>query len=374
MITWQNLALLVFSYIIVPRLTFLPSQIHTLLIIIGPFVFPKVLQLFSTSRAVSQSVPVRPAPKKIQRALNLLFASVATWLVLSLPHLAPENVFMKTGSRLQIEANTLFARLGSLRELGEADEKLRERFTTLGTNKLLYLAFGPDTLLNCIWCTASDGSSDQRNYFTYGLPQLLMPHIAHLVVLGLATSSLVGPEGSRFRIHATIAGLVLMVSEAWYLGTYDITMNKRARALQDIDFVHWRLRIYRYISFAVVDGVLGAILWLTSTNRWLARPPSLAHRLEATTRVAQETVNKLRALGLVNNSVYRDPTLRRVREDYWHTEGQVMSETVQDEEVVKHINNALGKMDMKGLEGRVGEVADEIVAAIDGLRGNQVGM
>ncbi|KAF1960477.1 hypothetical protein CC80DRAFT_489606 [Byssothecium circinans] len=372
MFSWQNIVLLIFSYVIVPRLTFLPAQLHTLLIIFGPFVLPKVIQLFNTSRAVSRSIPVRPTPPKVQRALNLLFASVVVYLVLSLPRFSPENVFMKTGSRLQIEANTLFSRLSALRELDEDDGRLRERFATLPSNKLLYLAFGPDTLLNCIWCTTSEGGKDQLNYFLYSLPKLLIPHLAHLVVLGLSTSSLVGPEGSRFRIHATIAGLVLMVSEAWYLGTYDLSLNRRARVLQDIDFVHWKLRIYRYISFVVVDSVLGAVLWLTSTNRWLAKPPSMAQRLESATKSAEDTLNKLRALGLVNNSVHRDPALRHMRNSYWETEGQIMSETVQDEEVMEPMNRALAQLDMEGLKGRVGEVADGIVAAIDGLRGSQV--
>jgi hypothetical protein len=372
MFSWQSIALLIFSYVVVPRLTFLPSQVHTLLIIFGPFVFPRILQLFTTSTAAASRVPIRPIPPKVQQALNLLFVSIVACCVLSLPKFSSENVFMKTGSRLQIEPSVLFTRLATLRELGPEDEKLRASFATLPSNKLLYLAFGPDTLLNCIWCTTAEGTNDRMHYFYYALPQLLAPHIAHLAVLGLATSSLVGPEGSRFRIHATIAGLVLMISEAWYLGTYDIAVNKRAKTLQEIDFVHWKLRIGRYIGFAIADLALGAMLWLTSTNRWLARPPSMAQRIEATTKDAEETQNKLRALGLINNSVYRDPTLRRVRDNYWHTEGQVMAETVQDEEVMSSINRTIGALDMQGLEGRVTEVADGIVNAVDGLGESRV--
>ena len=68
----------------------------------------------------------------------------------------------------------------------------------------------------------------------------------------------------------------------------------------------------------------------------------------------------------------RDQKLRAVREDYWHTEGQVMAETIQDEEVVGHINNALAKLDMTSLEERVGGIADGIVSAVDGLRTSQI--
>ena len=371
MFNWQNIVLVVISYGVIPRLTFLPKNVHTLLIVFGPFLFPRLINLFNTSRAAGRSVPVRPAPKKVQRALNLLFLSTVVCLVLSLPQFAPENIFLKTQSRLQIESNVLFTRLRLLRPLTDDDERLGEKFAASGTNKLLYLAFGPDSVLNCSWCTTPNGASDTKNYLLYSLPKMLNPHTAHLAVLGLTTSSLVGPEGSRFRIHATIAGLALLISETWYLATYDITQNKRAKVLGELDFVHWRMRVLRYVSFALVDAALGVVLWLTSTNRWLAKPESIAQRLESTTRTAEETLHKLRALGLLNNAVYRDPGLRGVKDEYWKTEGQVMAETVQEEEVMQQINKTISSMDLGTLEGRVGEVADGILSAIDGLGPSQ---
>jgi hypothetical protein len=238
-------------------------------------------------------------------------------------------------------------------------------------NKLLYLAYGPDTLLNCVWCTTADGS-DQQNYFLYSLPKIVTPHIFQLAVLGLATSSLIGSEGSRFRTHATIAGMLMMVVELWYMGTYDILPNRRAVLFQDIDSAYWRVRFLRYIAFALVDMGLAFVLWATSTNRWLAKPVSIAERIETTTRTAEETFNKMRALGLLTNSVNRDPALRGVREEYWRTEGQITAEVVQDEAVTEQINAAISKMNFSELEGRVGVVADGILRGIDGLRTSQV--
>jgi len=179
---------------------------------------------------------------------------------------------------------------------------------------------------------------------------------------------LVGTEGSRFRTHATMLGLATLIGETWYMGTYDITANKRAKFLQDIDSVYWRIRFLRYIMFAVQDIGMAFVLWATSTNRWLAKPISIAERLEMATRVSEETLNRMRGLGLIINSVNRDPALRGVKEDYWRTEGQVMSETIQEEAVLEQINTAISKMDFNGLEGRVGEVADGILQGIDGLR------
>ena len=370
MINKQSIILFFVSYVLVPRLTFLPKSVHTLLTVFGPFLLPWLINQFNTARATSRSVPVRPVPPKVQRALNLLFVSALGCLVLSLPYFAPENIFLKTGSRLQIEGNVLFTRLKLLRPLTAEDEVLRTKLSGSGQNKLYYLAYGPDSLINCVWCSTTE-RDDAPNYLYYTLPKIIAPHILQLAVLGLATSSLVGSEGSRFRIPATIAGLALLVVETWYLATYDVSANKRAKTLQEIDFVYWRLRFLRFFSFAVTDGIFAAVLWATSTNRWLAKSISIAERLETSTRQAEDTLHKLRALGLLTNSINRDPALRGVREEYWRTEGQVMAETVQEQEVMEQINMAITRLDFASLQNRVSEVADGIMSGIDGLKASQ---
>ena len=363
----RSIVLLVISYVVIPRLTFLPQNVHSLLILFGPFLLPRLADWFNTARATSRSVPIRPTPPRVQNALNVLFVAAIACLALSLSRFAPENIFLATQSHIRTETSVLFARLRHLRPLSEEDQVLRSKFEVNGRNKLYYLAYGPETLLNCAWCVTANGN-DNSNYYIYTLPKIIMPHIVQLAVLGLATSSLVGTEGSRFRTHATMLGLATLIGEMWYMGTYDITANKRAKFLQDIDSVYWRIRFLRYIMFAVQDIGMAFVLWATSTNRWLAKPISIAERLEMATRVSEETLNRMRGLGLIINSVNRDPALRGVKEDYWRTEGQVMSETIQEEAVLEQINTAISKMDFNGLEGRVGEVADGILQGIDGLR------
>jgi len=126
------------------------------------------------------------------------------------------------------------------------------------------------------------------------------------------------------------------------------------------------------VAFAMVDMGFAFVLWATSTNRWLAKPVSIAERIETTTRTAEDTFNKMRALALLTNSVNRDSALRGVREEYWRTEGQVTAEVVQDELVMEQINAAISRMDFSTLEGRVGEVADGIMKGIDSLRASQM--
>ncbi|CAA9964215.1 hypothetical protein PTMSG1_07574 [Pyrenophora teres f. maculata] len=371
MFNLRTIVFLVISYVVIPRLTFLPSNVHSILIVFGPFLIPRVFDWVNVARATSRSVPIRPIPTRVQYALNILFVSAVVCLTLSLSRFAPDNIFLKTQSHIRTETNDLFARLRHLRPLTDEDNALREKFNWGVRNKLLYLAYGPDSLLNCVWCVTTDGN-DQQHYFLYSLPKMVTPHIFHLAVLGLATSSLIGSEGSRFRTHATIAGLLLMVVEVWYMGTYDVTLNKRATFVQDLDSAHWRVRFLRYIAFAVVDTCLGFVLWATSTNRWLAQPVSLAERIETTSRTAEEAHNKMGALALLTNSVNRDAALRGVKEGYWRTEGQVTAELVQDEMVTEKINAAISKLDFSALEGQVGQVADGILKGIDSLRVGQM--
>jgi hypothetical protein len=365
MFSLQSIVLLVLSYLVIPRLTFLPKPVHSLLTLFGPFLLPLIVNGFNTARAQSRSVPIRPTPHRVRRALDVLLVSAVACLILSLPNFGPENLFLKTQSRLQVDTNVLFTRLRHLRPLTDEDEALRSKFGSM-QNKLIYLAYGPDTLLNCIWCSGNEGG-DARNFFLYSLPKIITPHVLHLAVLGLATSSFVGSEGSRFRIHATIAGLLLLVSETWYLASYDTTANKRARMLSEINFVHWRIRVYRFLAFAAVDGVLGLVLWLTSTNRWLAKPVSIAERLEMTTRNAELTTTKLHALSLLTNSINRDQALRNIREAYWRLEGQELAEVVQEEEVMAQINGALGKLDMQTVQEQIGRAADAVLTDVDRL-------
>ncbi|KAF3040819.1 hypothetical protein E8E11_007453 [Didymella keratinophila] len=363
----RSIILLVVSYVVIPRLTFLPQNVHSLLILFGPFVLPRIVDWFNVARATSRSVPIRPAPPRVKHALNLLFVAAVTCLALSMSRFAPENIFVATQSHIRTETSVLFARLRHLRPLIEDDLALRSKFEVNGRNKLYYLAYGPNTLLNCAWCVTTDGN-DANNYLLYSLPKMVMPHIFQLAVLSLATSSLVGTEGSRFRTHAMILGLATLIVEIWYFATYDITANKRTKFVQDIDSLHWRATFLRYSFFAVQDIGMAFVLWATSTNRWLAKPDSIAERLETATRLSEETLNKLRGLGLVTNSINRDPALRGVREEYWTREGQFMSDLVQEEAVMEQINAAMTKMDFNALQGRVGEVADGILKGIDNLQ------
>ena len=293
----------------------------------------------------------------------MLFASATLAFIFTLPFFHPENIFRQTQSRLQTSSGVLLTRLAALRPLTPQDEKLRQVLDKGGLEaRLLYARFGPDVLLNCPLATPGDLEAG-RMYLLYALPGILGPHILHLAALGIATSSpLTGIEGSSWRGIATIAGVLLAVAEMYYTATYDSSPNALSTRLNEIDFIYWKLLLYRGLAVAFMDAILGWMIWLQATGRAFLTPPSTSERLVKHARVLEILVGKSRGLGIVRNGVVRDAGLRRRVEDYWVKEGEVMRDVFEEPEVLDAQRKALGRLD----KARVDREADMYLEKILG--------
>ncbi|KAI9815049.1 MAG: hypothetical protein M1827_002892 [Pycnora praestabilis] len=347
------------------------STVKTLLFTLGPIFVPKVIQYYRSIRASSrgQKTPIRPTPSHITRALNILFITALLALISTLPYFAPENIFTLTTSRLQIPVDVLFTRLSALRPLTPTDEALRLKLVSL-ESRLLYLTFGPSPLANCQFCS----SDDAKSYLYYALPTLLTPHLLHIAVLGLITSSVFsGREGGIWRTQATIAGVALGAAEVYLVGTYDHKANARALRLADVDAFHWRLRLYRGLAIALVDLFLGWGIYLSSTNRAFITPPSVAERLETSTRMLETANRKLHAVGITRNVVVRDEGLRTRADRYWGEEGRIMGEVFEEREVIEGLKGALGRVDIVSVTEEAGRYAEGVVGG-GGTIGGEGGM
>jgi hypothetical protein len=269
------------------------------------------------------------------------------FLVKTLPILAPENIFRVTQSRLQIPADVLFTRLSALRPLSAADSALRSRFVNL-ESRLLYIQFGPDVLSSCPFCTADE----PRSYFYYALPSLLAPHLFNLVILACATSStFAGREASSWRRAATLAAITLAAADIYLVSTYTYQSNARALRLDDIEFFYWSARARRYVCLALLDGALGCLLYLSSTNRAFVVPPTPAERVEGAIRILGAAKSKLNAVAIVKNTATRDEELRARSQVYWSHEGIVMRDVMEEREVIEGVNDALAnRIDIRGIE------------------------
>jgi hypothetical protein len=301
---------------------------------------PKAIAYYRSRREPSTySLPIRPVPPPVQRSLIILFTAAAIFLLRTLPFFSPENVFILTSSRLQIPTDVLFTRLSALRKTGltPSDELMRSKISSLDS-RLLFFLYGPDVIRDCAFCNAED----PRSYLYFALPALAAPHLANLVILAVVTSGLfTGNEGARWRTVATLAAAALGLLEVYLVGSYNPQTNARATRLRDIDLFFWNMRIYRGIAIAAMDGAIGWILYLSSTNRAFVNPPVTAERIETSIKLLDVARSKLGAAGILRNTINRDEELRSKSLTYWIHEGRVMNELMEEREVVEGVRNAL---------------------------------
>lgn len=321
------------------------------------------MTFYRTQRAAikSSSIPLQPIPAAAFKGLNILFISAVLAIVFTFPFFSPENIFTLTSSRLQTPNDVLFTRLGLLRpsqSLTDADRVLRGRIASLDA-RCLYLAYGPDVLTNCPFCL----SDEPNTYFYYALPAMLSPHLLHLFALGLATSTAVaGKYGSRWRTLAVMTGAAMGLAECYLVGTYDFKANTRVHRPEDLDHFHWRMRTFRGIGICILDAAFAGLLWAASTNRIFALPPSVAERTETAIKGLESMRRRLAAVGILRNAVVRDEELRSKSEAYWRREKQVMSEVMDEREVVEGIRNAMSdRIDVTKVEEDARSYADGIL-------------
>lgn len=262
------------------------------------------------------------------------------YLVKTLPFFAPEDVFSRTNSRLQIPVDVLFNRLAAARpgsNLSLGDFVLRSKFVNL-ESRLLYLQFGPQVLIDCPFCT----SDDPRSYLYYALPSLLWPHFTNALVLAIATSSTwTGRSGSQWRTLATIAAGIFCLADVYLVSSYTYQANALALRLPEIDFFYWNMRNYRLIGLAAVDAFVGWLIYLASTNRAFVQLPSHAERVEMVGRALMGVKSKVNAAGIVKNTALRDEELYSRTRAYWQHEVRLMQEVMEDKEVIDGVNDAL---------------------------------
>lgn len=263
-------------------------------------------------------------------------------LAQALPPFSPENLFVATQSRLQVPVDVLFNRVLAMRPgntLTRTDHALRSKFVNL-ESRLLYIQFGPDVLADCPFCN----SDDPRSYFFYAATSLLWPHVANLFVVAVVTSpTLTGKFGAQWRTIATIAAGILAALDVYIVSSYNYQANARALRLPDLDFFYWSMRSYRLVAIAVLDALLATLLYLSSTNRAFVQLPSTAERIEKVNHGLLTVKSKLSAVGIMKNTAMRDEELRQRGQAYWTHEVRLMSEVMEEREVIEGVNDALDK-------------------------------
>ena len=374
------------------------NSIQSLLIFFAPIVIPRLIGAYRKFRvSLATRPPPRHLPAGASRALNLLFGSIALFLVLSLPinpHAPEPNIFTLTRSRINTPTDVIFNRLGRLRPsllLTEADLLLQKKFTSLGARKV-YLTYGPEALTSCQYC-----SFDNLNtYLLYYVPfNLLLPHLVHMAILGIVTSApFGGRECARWRTKFMLAGLALTAVDLWIVATYDAVQAAspavRAGQAPPTGLYNY-ITLLRPLAFVVLDVVCSLIIYLSATNRFFFKPPSPTEQLDELVSRALDTLTganaKLHASDVARNAVVRNKALKARGDLYWQAiesvenpsrdpeggsqengaEGLVVNNIWQEEEVARAISRAMagqGGVDLADL----GMNANEFVRGVtDGL-------
>ena len=249
------------------------------------------------------------------------------------------------------------------------DNILRNNINSI-ESRLLYFQFGPDVIVNCKFCTFEN----PNDYLYYALPAILAPHLSNIFVLALVTSGLfTGKEGAIWRTTATIAAIAVALLDVYLVCSYDHKANAQATKLEHIDPFFWTIRIYRGLTLAALDGLLGWALYLSSTNRAFLTPPSPAERVEAATKKLDGVRNKMSTVGVLRNTINRDDELRSRNESYWVHEGRLMGEAMEERDVVEGVNNALeNRINMATITTDAEAYARSVVEPLQGLLNGNV--
>ena len=272
------------------------------------------------------------------------------------------NIFELTNSRLHIPTDVLFTRLALIRPLTPSDEALKEKITTpmyvllppppalivpLNLHRLhihptrrtrqIYLRLGPSTLLTCPFCHPTDSNS----YLLHHLPtKILLPHLLHLLLLGLATSTLISsPSITTFRTKLSLSALALTILDI-YITTTASSSTSINRALTSNSPVPPR-GVYRTsltlrpLSICLHDVLAAGLVYLSATNRLPFLVPSQssypstttpdsailkkrqAHLLTQSIVALQTAQTKLRAFSVARSAVVREPALKARDDEYW---------------------------------------------------------
>ena len=286
----------------------------------------------STARTLRVAFRTRPQPvhlpAKTSRALNILYTSIAIFLVLSLKSPSGEptdNIFITALARLSLPTDALYARLTLARQsiggLTPLDEALRPKLTSRAGREL-YLRFGPWTMANCNFCTVDD----EVSWVLYHLPtNVLLPHLLHFLAVGMATSSNVGGwKAGRWRGRALLGVVALVVMDLYMLVGFEQVVDVNGPAPMGL---FWVMRILRPLLLCAFDAILAAVIWASATNRLLMFGGGVTDEEDIKRRnmemlnrsnvVLQTAQTKLRAANVVRNAVVRDRDLQRVENGYW---------------------------------------------------------
>lgn len=247
------------------------------------------------------------------------------------------------------------------------DTALKDQLSSRAS-RLLYLRFGPWTLIDCPFCSLDDPNS----YLLFHLPTILIPHLISTLCLGLATSSPIsGIEASLWRTKLTFAALSLFFLDTYLTASY--TGPPIDGNMPSPSGPYFIAAILRPLTLAMTSALSALMIYCSTTNRLTFVIPSAETssalaldrqkvQLDEIALRMRGTVEKLHTLNIVKSAEVRDPRLKAQADQYWRAvvamegTGNTGSGVWADEEVQAAMTAVVrdGAVDVENLrrEGR----------------------
>ena len=171
---------------------------------------------------------------------------------------------------------------------------------------------------------------------------------------------------------ATIAGMVLGVADFWFITNHDDRYKAHSTRLSEVDFVYWKMLVWRGLAIAAMDGVLGWVIWLQATGRAFLTPLPTSERLLDHARTLEGLLGKTRGLGIIRNGTSRNAESREKVDGYWVKEGEVMKDVFEEPEVLEAQRNALRKIDVTRIGREADAYLDTILGGVHVMRNGHI--
>jgi hypothetical protein len=233
-----------------------------------------------------------------------------------------ENIFYLTNARFITPSNVLSARLAKLRPLTQEDNILIDRLSTSLAERISYAIYGPGPLTHCTWCLTTHNEAaiqgDATMYLLFSLPQIVSPYLVHAFLLGVTTTPFLagGYITRNMRVYVSYLLGLAIATEIWILLTFDGTVNASATTLREVNWLHWDLFSFRYMSLAIISLFHAVVVYLLDTG-FVVLPAAMEDRLFQLAAMEENINQRMRFTRIVKSVVMKKETWRSKVESYW---------------------------------------------------------
>lgn len=297
-----------------------------------------LLPLFFTLRSQFNSQAKRPLTH--EALISIVALGVSS--IIQIPLIDdPKNLFILTGSRLQISFELLTKRIGA---------EIPEFETIYG--RALYAVHGP-AVYQCEWCNIDE----PWTFLLYNASALLLPYVFGAFWLLVATS--MTRSSIQWRRMTCVILMGILVYDAYSLYNFPLTEIKNSKQLDDIIWVYWEFSKKRGGMIVCANVVIALLIFLSDTGRlYDVGLISVEDAMGTIQALMDDNAKKLRVCNLVQDGVTLDEDTSKIYDDYYIKSRQEWKSRLEQAKEDERYHNGL-------LQVQGGAISKEISTLID---------